>query len=131
MRYFIVTLSLIFLTAYDTSSEFCEDDFKSLCGSSEETKSNCLQDNFDKIKDKKCKEDLEKSRSLWLKKSESFEKIKKICEKDVDKNCPEDKDTRKNYLVCLMMNGDKISEECKKTMNLHIENYMPGINKIK
>ncbi len=130
LRIMIILASLL-LSAYDTTSQSCEQDYKKICEKSDETKSNCLQDNFDKVMNKECKKELESVRTEWQKKGESFKKVKISCAKEVEKNCPEDKDSRKNYTVCLMMHGDKLSVACKNEANRHIKDFLPGLNPIK
>ncbi|SMF36412.1 hypothetical protein [Pseudobacteriovorax antillogorgiicola] len=113
----------------------CESDKKSLCGEgsafANETKTNCLQEQFEKIKDKACKEQLEASRKGWQKLQDSFKAVKKTCDAIVDKECPEDKTSQKNYKVCLMMNSGKLSLECKNELNRHIKEHLPGIREVK
>ena len=127
---FIIVIGLL-NSGYGTPSSHCEKDQQELCKSSEETKTNCLQTNYDKIKSAPCKKELDETRSNWQKKTASFEKVQKQCEADGKKFCPEDSKTRKNLKVCIMMNSDKITANCKTELNRHIKEFLPGINPLK
>ena len=128
------TMSILLLTGYGTSNPHCKDDEEKLCGQSsklhQETKTNCMHEQIDKITNKICKEEYSKSIKSWLEKKQSFESVKKACTDVVKKKCPDDLDSRKNFKVCLMMNQDDLTAACKKNLNMHIKNHLPGLKEI-
>lgn len=125
-----LTFFALFCCGYGSQTKTCAEATKEFCSETNDTKKNCLQRAFDKIKQQSCKDELNTTRELWLAKEASFESLKKSCKADVASLCPDSLDSGKDFKVCLMMNPEKISSECKKSANEHIEKHLPGFNKI-
>ena len=125
-----VILSVFFTAAYGQKDEDCTKVSEAICKNDLDTTTNCLQRQFDSITDKACKEKLAAARKDWLKKDSSFRTVKAACSNDVSSLCPDSLSSGKDFKVCLMMNPDKLSTDCKSAANTHIKEYLPGFNQI-
>lgn len=131
LRIFTLSILCLFIQAYGTAHDHCTKDKEALCGEksafSTETKTNCLQEQIQKVTNKGCKKMLEGNRGNWIKKKKSFESVLASCKADSESHCSSDKGTRKNLTVCLMMNSEKISKPCKAAFNTHVKAHLQGI----
>lgn len=113
----------------------CFEEKKKLCGEGskygQETKINCLHEQFEKINDESCKKHLQAERAVWIQKKKSFEKLHQSCRSFVKKKCPESLVTRKDFKVCIMMHETEIDTSCKEMFNAHVVKHLPGIRTLK
>lgn len=67
------------------------------------------------------------------KKQESFRLVRSHCQTEINKLCQEVEcpQLMKPTQVCLMMNEDELSQECKKDLNRHIKAYQPYLKSLK
>lgn len=113
----------------------CQKDFESLkvnakCShdSHEQTMVDCLLNHENQLT-KDCKEEISEHKKSWENRQKSYENVRKICQIEIEKLKIKDQ-PHKASMVAFMSHAKIISPSCKKVLNDHISQHMPGIKQI-
>lgn len=134
MKKFLI-ISLISLAGTAFAYGPCDEDVQKLCNGEfhQETERTCLHKKVDQLSPD-CKAFVKSKEDSFKKTMTSWDKVKVACQKDIEQICADVKaradDPVKALQVCLMMDSEKLSADCKKDINRHIKEFQPNIREI-
>jgi hypothetical protein len=135
MKNFLITLTLGLMSTSLLAYGPCDEDVQKLCTGEfhQETERTCLHKKVEQLS-AECRAFVKSKEDSWKNTMTSWDKVKVACQKEINKECADVKakadDPVKALQVCLMMESEKLSSDCKKDMNRHIKEFQPNIREI-